>query len=183
VAHRVGLLDPPAVALSWLGTGGAVWLGLALVLALLWRRPSLLVWVGAADLIAHYASAELRVAAGRPRPPRRFSDIQTLVPLPHDSSFPSGHAGTSFACAVVLAAAASRRRSRALLLVLAALISLSRAYAGVHYPLDVIGGAALGTVIGLSLVALARALRPRLGGLDLFARFDQAGGDDRKRGQ
>jgi undecaprenyl-diphosphatase len=171
------------VALSWLGTGGAIWLALALVFALLWRRPSLIVWVGAADLIAHLSSAELRGAIGRPRPPRRFPEIQTLVPLPHDASFPSGHASTSFACAVVLAASTSSRRLRALLLSLAALISLSRVYVGVHYPLDVIGGAALGTAIGLALVVLARALGSRLGRLDLFGRFDQPGGDDRKRSQ
>ena len=151
------------MALSWLGTGGAVWLALALVFALLWRRPSLLIWVGAADLVAYGAAAGLQAVVGRPRPPRSFPQIETLVPLPHSSSFPSGHASTSFACAVVLAAAARSRRTRALLIALATLIALSRVYAGVHYPLDVIGGAALGTAIGLALVALVRAVDRRRG--------------------
>jgi len=148
------------VALSWLGSGGAVWLALALVFAVLWRRPSLLIWVGAADLIAELAGAGLRAAIERPRPPHRFPQIETLVPLPHSYSFPSGHASTSFACAVVLAAATPSRRTRVLLIALATLIALSRVYAGVHYPLDVIGGAALGTAIGLAMVALARTFGP-----------------------
>jgi membrane-associated phospholipid phosphatase len=119
--------------------------------------------VGAADLIAYLASAGLRVAVERPRPPRTFPQIETLVPLPHSSSFPSGHAATSFACAVVLAAATRSCRTRAVLISLATLIALSRVYAGVHYPLDVIGGATLGTAIGLVLVALARLVDRRLG--------------------
>jgi len=151
------------VALSWLGSYGAVWLALALVFALLWRRPTLLVWVGAADLIAYLASAGLRVAIERPRPPLRYPQIETLVSLPHSYSFPSGHASTSFACAVVLAAATPNRRARTLLIALATLIALSRVYAGVHYPLDVIGGAVLGTAIGLALLALSRVTSSRLG--------------------
>lgn len=133
---------------------------LALIFALLWRRPSLLIWVGAADLAAGLASAGLRAVVERPRPPRSFPQIETLVALPHSYSFPSGHASTSFACAVVLAAATRSRCTRVLLIALATLIALSRVYAGVHYPLDVIGGAALGTAIGLALVALARVVRP-----------------------
>ena len=152
------MLDPLAVTLSWLGNYGVVWLAIAFALALLWRRPSLLVWVGLADLIAYLASAGLRAAIERPRPPLRYPQIETLVPLPHSYSFPSGHTSTSFACAVVLAAATPNRRARALLIALATLIALSRVYAGVHYPLDVVGGAVLGMAIGLALVALARVI-------------------------
>lgn len=146
------------MTLSWLGNYGVVWLAIAFALALLWRRPSLLVWVGLADLIAYLASAGLRAAIERPRPPLRYPQIETLVPLPHSYSFPSGHTSTSFACAVVLAAATPNRRARALLIALATLIALSRVYAGVHYPLDVVGGAVLGMAIGLALVALARVI-------------------------
>ena len=37
--HRVGWLDPVAKALGTIGTGGAVWLGLAVLLAVVLRRP------------------------------------------------------------------------------------------------------------------------------------------------
>ena len=42
------------------------------------------------------------------------------------------------------------------LLVLAAAVAFSRVYVGVHYPLDVIGGAALGVLVSYALRALVR---------------------------
>jgi len=160
-SHRIGVLDPLAVAFSWLGELGAIWLVLALVLAYYWRRPSVFFWVGAADLIGYLAATGLQDVVNRQRPPRTYPEITTLVSLPHSSSFPSGHTTTSFACAVFLASTLRSRRAWALLIALAALIGLSRVYAGVHYPLDVVGGAALGTVIGLALIALARTVERR----------------------
>ena len=59
-----------------------------------------------------------------------------LVELPSTYSFPSGHATVSFACATVLALAVPRLRVP--LFALAALISFSRVYVGVHYPFDVL---------------------------------------------
>jgi undecaprenyl-diphosphatase len=40
--------------------------------------------------------------------------------------------------------------------VLAAAIAYSRMYVGVHYPLDVVGGAIIGVVTALLLLAIAR---------------------------
>jgi hypothetical protein len=41
----------------------------------------------------------IKALVDRPRPPLRYPEPKTLVPLPHDGSFPSGHAATSFAAA------------------------------------------------------------------------------------
>jgi undecaprenyl-diphosphatase len=70
---------------------------------------------------------------------------------------PSGHASTSFAGAVVLTALV--RRAAPALFVLALLVAVSRVYVGVHYPLDVVAGAALGAAVGLAAVWLVRAPR------------------------
>ena len=78
--------------------------------------------------------------------------------VPQDHSFPSGHAATSFACATVLALAFPRLAVP--LYVLAAAIGFSRIYVGVHYPLDVLGGAVLGIAVAIALRWLVRA-RPR----------------------
>jgi membrane-associated phospholipid phosphatase len=49
-----------------------------------------------------------------------------------------------------------------LLYVLAAAVAFSRVYVGVHYPLDVLGGAALGTLIAIALrVLMTRVARRR----------------------
>ncbi len=62
-------------------------------------------------------------------------------------SFPSNHATNSFAVATLIVLYYPRLALP--LFLLAALISYSRVYVGVHYPLDVCAGAALGTAIAL----------------------------------
>ncbi len=109
-----------------------------------------------ADVAADALAGLLKQVFGRDRPPLRYPEPAALVHVPGSASFPSGHAATSFACAVILARAAPRLRFA--LYALAALIAWSRVYVGVHYPLDVVAGAALGVAVGLAVTAL-----PRLG--------------------
>jgi len=138
--------------LSLIGTWGAVWLVLALPVAIAVRRPFALLAVGAADGLADAASSGLKAIVDRPRP-----HFHPLVHVPSSSSFPSGHAATSFACALVIAWLVPRLAAP--VFVLAALIAASRVYLGVHYPLDVLGGAALGLAVATALRLLAEALR------------------------
>ena len=157
VEHRVGWLDPIFVGLSWIGTQGLVWLALALATAFVWRRPTLFFFVATADLVAGLSAFGLRQAIGRPRPSTTFAEPDPLVRAPQDPSFPSGHSSTSFACAVMLAHALPQFALP--LLVLAAAIAASRVYVGVHYPLDVVGGAVLGTALATALRWLAATRR------------------------
>ena len=107
--------------------------------------------------MAESVSAGLKALLRRDRPPVLDPDPLPLVHLPVTYSFPSGHATVSFACATVLAVAVPRLWIP--LYVLATLIAFSRVYVGVHYPGDVIVGAALGVAIAIALRMLARALR------------------------
>lgn len=67
--------------------------------------------------------------------------------------FVSSHATNTFSLAVFIGILLSRQWLIFLLL-WAALVSYSRVYIGVHYPLDILGGAVLGTVIALVLIRI-----------------------------
>jgi membrane-associated phospholipid phosphatase len=137
-----------------------VWIAIALGLALLRRRVQPLFLVALADAAAEGVADLLKSAVGGRRP--HFA--HPLVSLPHSAAFPSGHAATSFACATVLSALVPRVAPAFYLL--AAAIAYSRLYVGVHWPLDVVGGAALGVVTALLLLSGVRRLsrgRPRRG--------------------
>ena len=147
----MGWLNWFFVGLSWIGTYGLVWIAIALLLALLWHRPSVFLAVVAVDAIADGLAELGKVIVQRHRPYEH-----QLGPATSSYSFPSGHTTTSFACATVLAAFAPRWRVP--FFVLATLIALSRLYNGVHYPTDVVAGAFLGVLTALLLLAAS----PRL---------------------
>jgi undecaprenyl-diphosphatase len=134
-----------------------VFVVLALFLAILWRKPWLFVAVVCADVVANLLSFGLRDWIGRRRPPLVYPEPKALVHVPHSGSFPSGHAAMAFACATVLAW--WDRRLAVPAFVLAAAIAWSRVYVGVHWPLDVLGGAVLGVLLAIALLRLAAVLR------------------------
>lgn len=143
--------------LSYVGTQGLVWIVIAAVVAARWRRPQVLLLTLAADAAAQVSAYGLKFATGRDRPAVVYPEPKPLVRVPGDHSFPSGHAASSFACALVLSW--SLPSLAVPLLLLAAAIAWSRVYVGVHYPLDVLGGAALGVAVAIALRLLAGARR------------------------
>ena len=174
VHHRAGWLDPLFEGLSWIGNSALVWLVLALVLAMLWRRPWVFGQVAIASAASDLAAYGLKLAVGRRRPSAVYGQPEPLIHAPQGPSFPSGHAATSFACATTLALLAPRLAPA--LFVLAAAIAWSRVYVGVHYPLDVLAGAALGVAVALLFRALwPRTLRWREAGLHRSRRARRAG--------
>ena len=128
------------------------------VLAVLWRRPWFFVALVVATLAADWLSLLLRQWIGRDRPPLVYPEPRPLVGVPHSGAFPSGHAAAAFAAATVIAYASRRLAVPAY--ILAALVAWSRVYVGVHWPLDVIGGAVLGVLVATALLKLLEA-RPR----------------------
>jgi len=107
-----------------------------------------------AVVLADWSATGLKALFDRPRPPLRYAEPKTLVHLPHDASFPSGHAATSFAAATMLSFGFPPFAP--FLYVLAAAVAFSRVYVGVHYPLDVLGGALLGALVAIALRLLLK---------------------------
>ncbi len=93
----------------------------------------------------------------RARPFETLSGVVLRVQPPMDSSFPSGHALT-VSIGAAFALTKFRRKAVALLLACeAAVVCYSRVYVGVHYPLDVVGGALLAVgIVSMGLFLLDR---------------------------
>ncbi len=78
--------------------------------------------------------------------------IRLLVDCGSGKSFPSSHAVNSFAGATLLSF--YYRQWSWIFLAYASVVSFSRVYVGVHYPLDVVGGAVVGTGCALFIIFL-----------------------------
>lgn len=137
--------DRAVSAFSTLGEHGAAWISVGLLGGVLdrdpvrrrdWRRGALTV-AG-----AYVANQALKFTIRRRRP--ELPGLPPLTATVSHMSFPSAHATTSFAAARAFRGVAPA----GLLYGVAAAIGVSRPYLGVHYPSDVVAGAALGTAIG-----------------------------------
>jgi membrane-associated phospholipid phosphatase len=80
--------------------------------------------------------------------PTESGDPRFHVRRPLTSSFPSGHASAAFFSAAILTTATGRSLAPVWYST-AAIIAVSRAYVRIHHPSDVIGGAAVGVLLGI----------------------------------
>lgn len=92
--------------------------------------------------------------------PRPFEvlEINSLFPESSQTSFPSGHAAFLFALGMALWFFS--RRWGIWYLILAFLVGAARVFAGVHWPLDILGGAAVGVVSAFIIWLLLRPYSP-----------------------
>ncbi len=111
----------------------------------------------AAEVVGIGLAEGLKAATHRPRPYVVDPSLRTPAGKEPDSSFPSGHTTVAFAGATVLAFDAPELAPYGY--AFATLVGLSRIYEGVHYPTDVLAGAALGSLVAWGVVAGRNALQ------------------------
>jgi len=153
------LATPPVVgaarSMSDFGEHAAGWVALSALGALVSprrRRDWLLVAVGA--VAAHGAAIAIKLAVRRRRP--HHPDIAVNVATPSSLSFPSAHATSSTAAAMLLA----RATRSPLPLAAVPLMALSRLVLGVHYPSDVLAGMVVGAAVANSTARLGSRRGP-----------------------
>jgi membrane-associated phospholipid phosphatase len=136
--------------ITLLGDGG--FFAVVCVALLFWHRRS-----GLAALVAFGFSSAVSALLKRTlfddwvRPKAFFEGIGTQIRIPDGevlhsyNSFPSGHTTSIFSLACLLAFYFPNPRYQIGFLAVAWLVGLSRVMVGQHFPLDVLGGALLGT--------------------------------------
>lgn len=149
--------DRALPALSRAADHGALWFAVAAGIAAT-RRPAAL--RTAVRGVASLALASVTVNTLGKRAVRRARPLLDSVPVvrqlhaqPVTTSFPSGHAAS--AAAFTTGLALESPRWGAAVAPLAAAIAFSRVYTGVHYPSDVLAGAALGVGAAFAVRGLA----------------------------
>ena len=167
---RNPITDTVMAVFSVLGNFGLIWLAIAVILLIRksTRRHGIQVLLCiAVSLILN--NLILKNLVARPRP---FTEIEGLTvmlsPQLADAgswSFPSGHAGSSFAAAWSLNCSFAKKARWTW--IVAALIAFSRSYIGVHYLSDIICGALFGTIGAIFAIMLWRRFIPALEKLNI----------------
>lgn len=146
---------------------GSFWIvALIIVSMLALRRWLLAASILVAEIASFFIANSLKLAVTFERPYLALEDVFLRIPVNMDllnaqlriSGFPSGHTAAATILVVILWAYVTSPM-RKLLLVLLAAVAFGRIYAGVHFPLDVLGGLTLGLTLGLLVRQLSSQLK------------------------
>ena len=145
--HRSPILDTLVPMITKLGDAGLVWIVIFGVLCI-HKKTRMIGFMGFLALILEVVlvSGILKPIVMRDRPFIAYP-LEILIRPPMGSSFPSGHAASSFAAATILFL--YKVKGKWWYGVGALLIALSRLYLYVHYPSDVLVGSVIGIVVGV----------------------------------
>lgn len=146
---RFDFLDSLMVHLTRLADTGIVWIVLAVALICFKQTRKMGITLGLALLLGLLVgNLGLKNLFARPRPYTVNPDMvpNMLIERLNDFSFPSGHTRCCFESGMAMFLCDKRFGKVAF--VLGGIIGFSRLYLYMHYPTDVIAGAALGLVNG-----------------------------------
>ena len=149
--NGLGSLTGDTLWANWTLLGDA-WVALVLLLPFVGRRPKL-VWAAVVTaIIAGLAVPLLKNLFAMPRPPAVLAAdlIHIIGPAYKSRSFPSGHTTTAFVLAGILSLHFRSYWILAVSVIIATGVGISRMVVGVHWPLDVTLGAALGWLCAIA---------------------------------
>ena len=153
--HQVGRLLPDTLWKNLTALGDTL-VALAILAPFLLRHPKL---SGNVLLTIILASVSVHVLKNyfhflRPAAVLPLNTFHVIGPLYQKGSFPSGHAATIFALAMIMTQNTSKKWIKLLLIIVAFVVALSRVMVGAHWPLDT----NIGFAIGISAAAFGLAI-------------------------
>lgn len=151
---RTPLLNKIMIIITTFGNNGYVWFAISLPM-LLMNRMRLTGFTMLFAMMVAWLMSEITIKniVRRVRPCKKDFEKYLLIKDPPQYSFPSGHSATSFAVSTAMFFTCQYLFIPTL--ILAFLIAFSRVYIMVHYPTDVICGAAVGIICGIASVPVA----------------------------
>lgn len=157
-SHHSLLLDAIFAPVAYAGEAGAIWFAVCLGLLVFGKREHKvtgLVLLASIILVDRLITAPLGAAFFRTRPYIALEGVRQVGVRWSGTSFPSGHAHSVWIAAIILG---NQWRKLLVPLILFGLLTCySRPYFGMHYPLDVIAGSAIGVPAGLFILSGRRA--------------------------
>lgn len=132
------------------GDNGYIWIGIAIILLCIPKTRKIGIYL-AVTLIVEAVLNEMVIKEiiQRERPFLQRTGIDTIINQPSSYSFPSGHTASSFAAATAIYQ--YNKKWGIASYVLASVIAFSRLYFFVHFPTDILAGAALGIGVGIGV--------------------------------
>jgi len=121
---------------------------------LFWKNLRRIFWLVFAVILARFSIAELiHLLWPRPRPFVENS-VQVLINHAPTPSFPSGHASACFALSYIVYH--YNKKAGIIFFIASFLVSIARVFVGVHWPLDIIGGAIVGIIAGWIVIKISK---------------------------
>lgn len=153
ISHATGAAPWPYVTIL-----GDTAVAIALFLPFAMRRIDVLWALALSALLATLFVHGIKPLMSMPRPPAVLAaDAITIIgPAHRGNAFPSGHTTTIFVAAGLVWLHVRPLSVRAIVLAVAVLVGLSRAVVGVHWPTDILAGAAGGWLCAIAGDAIAR---------------------------
>lgn len=147
---------------TYIGNYGALWIAISLCL-LVYPKTRTIGLMCMISLVIGLilTNGILKNFFARPRP-FNYSDIQLLIRIPQDYSFPSGHTTSSFAVAFVLLKERLKLKRYNLyipIIIIAIFVAFSRMYLYVHFLSDIIAGILIGYLCSVLSISIVQRLK------------------------